>query len=348
MIATGRWTGAFARLAVALAVGAAAAAALAALWGVAPRELADRYLGETFDRANLAGYMNKWSLYVLVGLAVAIPLRAGLFNVGGPGQILAGGFAGAMVGVWLGWLPAPVLVPAVLAAAAAAGAAWGAAAGALKAWRGAHEVVTTIMLNFLAAHLVGVYIQSPLNRPEVGQTAAIAAAARPAPLATIDGYPVTAIVSAAPVAALAAWWFLGRTGRGFELRLWGTNPEAAGRSGVSGARVIVGSMAAGGCLAGLAAGLWLVTKMPRMDPHFISATGFEAIGVAILGLGHPVGVVLAAGLMANLGHVGPGLQQSLGISRHVLDVVQGILILLVGVRSFGVRLTRRPGWAKSS
>src|SRR5262245_2883132 len=263
---------------------------------------------------------------LLAGLAVAVAFRAGIWNIGAEGQLVAGATAVACLGTHVGALPSWLAGPLVLLAAALAGAAWAAIAGVLKTVRNVDEVISTIMLNFIALGLVGYLVHGPLmeaagNYP---QTDAIAAAARLPRL--IGGYRVHAGLLVALAAAALAQLLLFRTVLGFAMRAAGLNPVAARLAGFRIARTMLSALAISGGLAGLAGGIEVSAVTFRLYEQFSPGYGFTAIAVALLGRLQPAGVVLAAVLFAALDIGSSAMQRSAGVSSVLVSVMQATVI----------------------
>lgn len=279
---------------------------------------------------------------VFTGLAVAVCFRAGLFNIGAEGQLYVGAFVMTVVGLLLPeGVPAVVAVPLLLVTAMAAGGLWGALAGALKAWRGAHEVIATVMLNFVALGLVG-WAMRYFTVPETVRTEHLPDAARLPRLGDAVGlFPnsmanVSVVVAA--LALVAVWYLVERTRFGFELRAVGANPDAAEAAGIPVARVRVLAMALGGALAALASGNLVLGADGYFQRDFTGGVGFLGIAVALLASSRPAGLPLAALLFGVLGH--GGLVISSRVPRETTDIIAGVVLLSAIV---GLVLARR--WA---
>ena len=268
---------------------------------------------------------------VLAAFAVAVAYRAGLFNIGAPGQIAAGGMLAIIIGIRFGSAPAILLGPAALLAGIVGGALWGGIVGLLKAWRGAHEVVTTIMLNFVAYWLSTYLVDcrgncipgvGSINDPTksdvalaVGPGAQLPTLAHlinliaPGTIARESDYQVTVGVFLALAGVVIYWFLMQRTTLGYEIRAVGQSQKAARYAGISVKRNIVVTMALAGAFAG-AAGALLVMSPNAISDHVFSSlpTGFDAISVALLGFTAPVGVLLAGLLFAAL-NVGAGTME---------------------------------------
>ncbi len=275
---------------------------------------------------------------VLGGLAVGIGFKAGLFNIGGQGQFLLAATAAAGVGAALATAPAPIAITAALLAGMLAGAAWGWIPGALKAFSGAHEVVTTIMLNSIAAALIGFLILGPLLAPgfSFGRTGDLGNSALPIVLGGNIHLGVLLAVAAVP----AVWWLLYRSTLGFEIRSVGANPSAARYAGMRPAFLIMLTMSLSGLLFGVAGATEILGVSHFMIPSYGTAIGFDAIAVALLGRSHPFGIAAAALLFGAL-RAGAGLMQVLaGIPVEIVDVIQAIILLFLAADIVVRRLFR--------
>ncbi|MFC5380201.1 ABC transporter permease [Aquipuribacter nitratireducens] len=264
------------------------------------------------------------------GLAVAIPFKAGMFNIGAEGQIILAAIGAAYVGFAFD-LPVGVHLVVAVAVGVLGGALWGAIPGALKATTGAHEVITTIMLNYVARFLIlfllgTTYFQregraDPIS-PQIADTATLPA--------LIPGFGRLnwAFVLVLAAAALA-WWLVNRSTVGFRLRAVGANAEAARTAGMSVPRAYVTAMALAGGFAGLA-GVSQVLGSERVLTTGISAgLGFDAITVALLGRANPVGVVAAGLLFGALKAGGLTMQAQTGTSLDIVVVLQALIVLFI-------------------
>jgi general nucleoside transport system permease protein len=285
---------------------------------------------------------------IFTGLAVAVAFRAGLFNVGAEGQLYAGAFAAAWVGITCAGLPGWLLAPLACAAAVAAGAAWGALPGILKARFGAHEVITTIMLNFVAVALAGYLTQYRYRQPgdAILETRAVGAGAHLARLGSlVPGLPARIPLNLAFPAALAAcglvYVLLWRTRWGYELRVTGAGPDAAAYGGIAAGRQLVIAMAISGALAGMVGINEVLGYRYRYYDGFSAGYGFTGIAVALLGRNHPAGVALAALLFGALvrGGLFVGIFSE-HVSRDLVLVLQGLAILFVAAQRLPGRAVR--------
>ena len=265
---------------------------------------------------------------LFTGFAVAIAFRAGLFNIGAEGQLYWGALACALVALTVEGLPAVIAVGLPLLAAGGAGFIWGTVPGILKAKTGAHEVITSIMLNsiaiFATTHITSRYFKAP---GAVDQTERIASSAVMPQI--VPGTGLTAgILLGVAVAGLVAWFF-GRTALGYDFQAVGKNADAAEYGGVSSQKIQVLAMGFGGIMAGISGGIVVLSLLNRFVANFSPGYGFTGIAVAVLGRGNPWGVVLAALLFGALDSGGMSMQLFARIPSDLTIVVQGLVILLV-------------------
>jgi len=271
---------------------------------------------------------------VLAGLGLALGFRTGLFNIGAEGQLLMGGLAAVIFGFSFPGLPFPVLMPACLLAGALTGALYASIAGWLKAATGAHEVISTIMLNLISYRLLDYFLRQPFVQ-QVGRTDPISKsvpenAALPRLLDWIDpNLRVHAGLFLVLLAVALVWWILFRTKLGFEFRASGENPDAARYAGIRAPLVIVLAMATAGALAGLAGANQVLGVLGRASPGFSAGIGFDAIAVALLGRSHPVGVLLAGLLFGALEAGGRQMQVDAGVSIDLIGIIQALIIVFI-------------------
>jgi len=294
--------------------------------------------GSLFSERALVSTAVHAAPLVLGGLAVGIGFKAGLFNIGASGQFLCGALAGAYIGATLANAPGIEAVPVALLAGGLAGAVWGFIPGALKAWRGAHEVVTTIMLNYIAATLIAYLIVGPLGAK--GFSFARTGDTGNASLPILIGDEGHLGLLIALVAVPLAWWLLWRSTLGFEIRTVGANPSAARYAGMRPGLLIVFTMSVCGMLAGLAGAGEILGISHFMNASYGTSIGFDGITVALLGRAHPFGI-LAAALLFGIMRAGEGLMQiSTGIPVEIIDVVQAVILLFLAADVLVRRLLR--------
>lgn len=273
----------------------------------------------------IAGTVRETTPLLIAGLAVFIALRAGLFNIGVEGQFLMGGLGSALVGLRVHGFAGVTLG---LVAGIAFGALWALPAGLIKAYRNGHEVITTIMLNSVAAAFVLALLRGPLKDPtQQSPTTPLLDASTQVPV--LFGFHQASFSSAAFVAVLlvvlAAIW-LKRTVAGFELRAAGAGSVAARFAGVSTARVLVGAMCVSGAIGGLGGALQVFASEHRFYDGFSSGFGFDALGVALLAGGSPFGLFPSAVLFGLLAQGSRGVQ-IMGVPKGLTYVILGLLVM---------------------
>jgi simple sugar transport system permease protein len=317
---------------VALLVAAVVGDLLILSFGQAPGAVYRLLLEGTWGNAYGFGQvLYKATTLVFTGLAVGVGLRAGLFNIGAESQLAAGGFCAALVGLVLpAGLPWVVCLPVYLVAAAAGGGVVGAVPGVLKARFGAHEVIVTIMLNFVVLALLGYLTSTRLHVPETLHTPAIGSGALPRladVLPAFHGSAANATLVIALVAAAALGWLLFRTRYGFELRAVGLQPRAAEYAGASVARITWQSLTLSGAIAGLGGLNFVLGYKHYYEEGFATGAGFLGIAVALVGRSHPFGIVVAALLFATLSQ--GGLAVNALVPKQMVDVLQAVVIIAV-------------------
>jgi simple sugar transport system permease protein len=267
--------------------------------------------------------------YILAGLAVALGFRAGLFNIGAEGQLIIGGLATAFVGYAVTGLPALIHIPLALGAGILAAGIWGGIPGFLKARVGAHEVINTIMFNYIAFRLADWLLNGPMEYVEgTARTKEIAPTAilprfLPHPIRFNWGFFI------AIAAAVFVWWLLWKTVWGFELRTVGANPSAARYGGMSVARNYILAMFLSGGLAGLAGSVQVMGITYNIALGFSAGYGFDSIALALLGKSHPLGVTVAALLFGFLRAGGTRMQSIASIPIEIVSIVQAMVIIFI-------------------
>jgi ABC-type uncharacterized transport system permease subunit len=272
----------------------------------------------------------KATTLVFTGLAFAIGVRAGLFNIGAESQLAAGGFVAALLGLILPPVPSLISLPLFIAASALGGGVVGAVPGYLKARFGAHEVITTIMLNFVVLALLAYFVSVYLHVPETLHTEEIKTGALPRLsdlIPAFHGSAANATILLAVATALLTWWFLFRTRPGFELRAVGLQPAAAEYGGVRAGSVWLRAMVMSGALAGLGGLNYVLGYKHYYEEGFQTGSGFLGIAVALVGRSHPGGIILAALLFATLSQ--GGLAVNALVPKQMVEVLQAVVILAV-------------------
>jgi simple sugar transport system permease protein len=285
----------------------------------------------------IANTLNSATPLIFAGLSVAFGFRAGLFNIGANGQLLVGAFCAAIVGTSVA-LPFPFALSLAILAGGLGGALWGFIPGALKAWRGAHEVVTTIMLNSIAYLLLNLLASTVFKDPTATfpRTSDIApGAVLPIILENtrLHGGIILAVLSAAIV-----WFLLFKTTLGFEIRTVGANSSAARYAGIRPALITVLTMSIAGSLAGVGGSVEILGITKNYPAEYIVNYGFDGIAVALLGRSHPIGVVGAA-LLFGVMRAGAGsMQRATEIPVDIISIVQGVILLFVAAQVIIQRL----------
>ncbi len=267
---------------------------------------------------------------ILAGLAVAVGFQAGLFNIGANGQMHIGG----IVGLWVGFsisAPAVLHIPLAILGAIVGGALWGGLSGLLKARTGAHEVITTIMLNFIALFTIDYLLKTDLFQAEGRNDPISKQAEGSATFPTLfDGYRVHIGFLVALGAVWFVWWLMYRSTIGFEFRAVGANPDGGRYAGMRVGLIYVSVMAVSGGLAGLAGANQVLGLEPyRAFSNFAGNTGFDAIALALLGRSHPIGVLFAGLLFGGLRAGGIEMQGAAGIPIDLVQVLQALIIVFI-------------------
>jgi simple sugar transport system permease protein len=303
-------------------------AGLAAAWrsvAVAYRAL---YSGSLGDAGAISESLVASTPYIFAGLAVALGFRGGLFNIGGEGQLLVAAGVSVVIGYSFE-LPAIIHLPLALGGGALGGAIYGAIPGYLKAKTGAHEVINTIMMNFIAFRFFDWAFTGPLRRPggDAPVTQEIFPTAYLPKLFAAHRFHWGFFVALA--VAFIVWWLLFKTTLGFEIRTVGANPNAARYGGIKITRITVLTMAISGALAGLAGANEVLGLNHFLASGFSAGYGFDAIALALLGKSHPLGVVLAALLFGTLRNGATRMQSLASIPIDIISIIQALVIIFI-------------------
>jgi simple sugar transport system permease protein len=281
----------------------------------------------SWDRIVVA--LNKSAPYLLAAAGIALCFRGNVINIGAEGQIALGGLASAWTALQLAALPALLLLPLSLAAAALAGAAWSAFAGAIRLWRGVHEVLCTLLLNFVALLLVAAALHGDLGEPGAGypQSPQVPDAAWLPKL--VPGSDLHIGIALALAAAVLCHFLLWKTTLGFRWRLLGASPSAARYAGVSVPRSFTGLMAVAGALAGIAGAVETLGVHYRLIEGFSNGFGFNAVAIALMGAANPLGVIPAALFFGFLETGALAMQRQTGVPSSLVLVIQGLTMIFV-------------------
>src|SRR5438105_11103504 len=312
------------------------------LIGDSPIETYRLLIGSAFSWPDGIGYTLFYATpLIFTGLAVAIAFRCGLLNIGAEGQLYIGAFAAAWIGIKFAGMSAWFLLPMCMLAAIAGGAIWGGIPGLLKAKFGSHEVINTIMLNFIAVALLSYFTQYHYKVPgdPIMQTAPTSPSSNLAHLGKfIPGLPARIPLNLAFILAIVAcilvYIFLWKTKWGYEIRATGANPTAAEYGGISIRKQIILAMSISGGLAGMVGINEVLGYRYRYYDGFSANYGFVGIAVALLGRNHPVGVFIAAILFAILLRGGIFVDAfTMHVSKVIVDMLQGIVIVFVAAEA---------------
>jgi simple sugar transport system permease protein len=299
--------------------------------------------------------------YIFAGLAVALAFKGGLFNIGAEGQLAVGAVFSSLIGYalpgWLGYdLPLIIHLPLTVLFGMLMGGLWAAIVGVLKAYTGGHEVINTIMMNYIALNTTSYLLNGVMKDPSptnvIARTPLIAESAR---FPTIfEGLRVHWGFVLALLVAFFIWWLLNKTTLGFEIRTVGLNPDAAKYAGINVKRTIVLTMLFSGMLAGLAGSIEVTGLNYRHELGFSIGYGFDAIAIALLGKSHPLGVVLAAFLFAAMRNGATRMQFLTQLPVDLISVIQALILLFVAadaivryiyrIKSKGERVVLTRGW----
>ena len=299
--------------------------------------------------------------YIFAGLAVALAFKGGLFNIGAEGQLAAGAVFSSLIGYalpeWLGFdLPIIIHLPLAIIVGVLMGGIWAGIVGWLKAYTGGHEVINTIMMNYIALNTTSYLLngvmkdRSPTN--VIARTPLIAESARISPI--FDGLRIHWGFILALLAAFLVWWILNKTTLGFEIRTVGLNPDAAKYAGINVKKIIILTMMFSGMLAGLAGTIEVTGLNYRHELGFSIGYGYDAIAIALLGKSHPLGVVLASLLFAAMRNGATRMQFLTQMPVDLISMIQALILLFVAadaivryiyrIKSKGEQVVLTRGW----
>jgi simple sugar transport system permease protein len=278
--------------------------------------------------AALGRTLEKATPLIFSGLAVTFAFKAGLFNIGAQGQLIFGALAAAVAGYGVAGLPACIHMPFALLVGIAAGGLYGAIPGLLRAYTGAHEVITCIMLNYIAINITDFMTASLFRDPTPGniiaRTPLILDSCR---LPHGKSIPMGFLIALA--ATVVVWWLLKQTTLGFECRTVGINVHAARYAGMRVKAILVLTMVISGALSGLGGAVETQGVIFRYQPGFNVGIGFEGITIALLGRVHPFGVVPAAILIGAMKAGSSQMQFSANVATEIIDVIQAVILFFI-------------------
>ncbi len=318
--------------AVASAVSFAIGAVFILAIGRSPVDVYGLFFSQTFGNPYGVGQvLFRATPLMFTGLAAAIGFRGGLFNIGAEGQLTVGAFLTALVGCSGAWIPSGLLMPAAIIAGIAGGALWGAIPGFLKARFGAHEVINTIMMNFIGTALVSYLVTNVFLVPATVHTPAIARAAEIPRLdlltGAFQGAPVNLSLLLALCACYASYIFLWKSRPGYELRATGFSRNAAAYAGIDVGRQTVFVLAVSGGLAGLVGSNFVLGYKHYFELGFSENVGFIGIAVALLAKNHPLGIIATSLFFGILGY--GSLTINTLVPKELANILEAIMIMFV-------------------
>ena len=279
---------------------------------------------------------------VFTALAFLFSFRSGLFNIGAEGQFLVGAFASTVVGISFSNLPAPIHVLLALAAGALVGGLWGLIPAVLRTRFGAHEVITTMMMSYVALYLTGYMVNYPFKAPGwVAQTVPIAEASRLPRILQPTQLSASIIIAVALCAVTQ--YILQKTTLGFEIRATGLNPDAAENAGIDVKRGMVIALVVSGAMAGLGGSGEILGVHRRFIDGFSPGYGWDGLAVALVGGLNPAGVLLAAILFGALRSGGMAMARAIGVPLDLVFLLQALVVLFVAAPALIRALMRRGG-----
>lgn len=324
-------------------------AVLIAMTGHGPAEAyATLFHGAFIDYWGFATTLVKLSPLLLAGLAVALPLRVGLFNIGAEGQIYLGGLFAAVVALYGPAMPGWIGIPICAAAGMLGGALWGLIPGYLKAMRNVNEVIVTLLMNYVGINLISYFVSGPMMAenapypysPEIPESLFL-----PHVMPRTDAHIGVAVAVAL---AFALYFVFRRTSIGYSLDTVGRNKHAARYAGMSVRGHIMLSMVAGGSLAGLAGAFEVLGLKYRLFHLFSAGYGYDGIIIAFLANANPLGSAAAATFLAGLESGANTMQRAVGVPVTVIEAIEGLVVIFVAAslafsfqRSYWARVLQR-------
>ncbi|NBH73638.1 ABC transporter permease [Clostridiaceae bacterium] len=294
------------------------------------------YAGYKSMLTDFTSFMNAWTPMLFASLAVAVALRAGLFNIGVSGQMLTAGFI-ATLAVGYSSLAAPVAKPLVLVVGILAGAAVGGLIGWLKHQFNINEVVSSIMVNYIAQYVISFFINTYYVNPVSRQSNAVSKAARLTLMDTPVGnlkMDIPLGIVLAVVTAVAIRFVLNRTVFGYEVKCVGTSRNAARYAGIHVGRNMIASMVFSGGLAGLAGVTYYLGYFGSIQPRVLPSTGFDAIAVSLLANSNPVGIIFSSFLITIISKGSTYMNSSSGLESEIASVITGVILLFSACGAF--------------
>lgn len=284
-----------------------------------------------FSPARWSETLLRTTPLIFTGLAVAIPYQCGLFNIGAEGQLLMGGLVAALIGSTTSGIPKILHLPLALMGSIAAGGLFGVLPAILKQKLGAHEIITSMMLNYVALLFTSYLVNYPLKAEGVlPQTVVVNASSELTRITSSSQLSTSLLIAILLVVIMNV--LLWNTPTGYEIRAVGHNPTACRMKGINVTQTVVVSMAIGGALAGIGGGGEVLGTYRRFIQAFSPGYGYDGIAVALLGRTHPIGVLLSALLLGALRSGGTYMEQSAGVPADFVSIIQGVIILVAAAQ----------------
>jgi len=299
------------------------------------------------NRIALTDSMVKATPLIFTGLAISVAFSASLYNIGADGQLVIGAIAAGAVGPFLGAWPRPLAITIVMLAGALGGGIWGGICGRLRAYRNTNEVISTIMLNFVAAQILSWTVHGPLMEASRAYPQSMPIAPSAEMYMFLEPTRLNLGMILALVLALATYFFLYRSDMGFQLRAMGKNRRAANFFRMPIASLTIWAMALSGALAGLGGAVQISAINHRLYEKVSPGWGFEAIAVALVARLNPLAVVIVALFFGALDNGSQAMQRAEGVSPVLVQVIQAMVILILLAFDAGASGSWRDAWSRS-
>lgn len=302
-----------------------------------------KYAGGKSMLTEFFSFMNYWTPMIFASLAVAVALKAGLFNIGVSGQMLAAGFISTLL-IGYSTLSAPIAKPLVVIVAAIVGGLVGALIGWLKYKFNINEVVSSIMINYIIQYIVAFLINTKYVDPVSRQSRNVSDAARLTLMNTEIGgykYDIPLGIVLAVIVALIIQFVFEKTTFGYEIKAVGLNRKAARYAGINVGRKMVVAMLISGALSGLAGATYYLGYFCSIQPKVLAATGFDSIAVALLGNSNPLGILLSSFLISVMGKGKTYMSSSAGLDAEIASVITGLILLFSACGAFIQYIVKR-------
>lgn len=294
------------------------------------------YAGHKSMLTDFMSFMNAWTPMLFASLAVAVALRAGLFNIGVSGQMLVAGFVTTLL-VGYSDLPAPVAKPLVLICGIISGALVGALIGWMKEKFNINEVVSSIMINYIAQYVISFFINTYYVNPVSRQSNPVSKASRLTLMDTTVGdlkMDIPLGIVLAIIIAIAVKFLLDRTTFGYELKSVGTSRNAAKYAGIKVGRSMVMAFVVSGALAGLAGVTYYLGYFGSIQPKVLASTGFDSIAVSLLANSNPIGIIFSSFLITVISKGSTYMNSASGLESEIASVITGVILLFSACGAF--------------